>query len=297
MTPSEQGRTWEDMAVKRNMVYQSALLALALILLLGYQTARQLGMDKQGPGITVSTDPLERSVRAPREAYLQGVTAIDDLDGDVTDLIVVESVYGMTPDRLATVTYAAFDRSGNVTKAQRQIRFGDYHSPRFCLNQALVFPSTSGVDVMDFIGAEDLFDGDMVRRVRATLISNSGTLSDPGIHDVKLQVTNSLGDTSELILPVEVYPPEKFNATLTLTDYLIYLPKGASFWADSYPDTVSFAGRTYDLSDNPAGVTVSVSGSVNTQIPGLYAVTYTVTCDGYGSTGTGCSRLFVVVEE
>lgn len=282
---------------RKNIIYQSALLVLALLVFFGYQMARQLGTDKQGPEITVAGEVVEISVSAPREAYLQGVTATDDRDRDVTDLILVESVYGITSDRLAMVTYAAFDRSGNVTKAQRQIRFADYHSPRFRLDRALVFPGTSGLDVMEFIGAEDLFDGDMVRRVRATLINNSGTLSDPGIHDVKLQVTNSLGDTAELILPVEIYPPEKYNATLTLTDYLIYLPKGASFQADSYLDAVSFAGRTYDLSAAPVGVTVSVSGSVNTQIPGLYTVTYTATCNGSGVTGTGCSRLFVVVEE
>lgn len=282
---------------RKNIAYQCALLALTILVFAGYLVFRQVRADHTGPEISVSGGIPEVSVRDPQDTYLQGVTAKDDRDGDVTDRMLVESVYGITEDHQATVTYAAFDRAGNVTKAQRQIRFTDYHSPRFTLEQALVFPSTSGLDVMDYIGARDVIDGDMIHRVRATLISNSGTLSDVGVHDVKLQVTNSLGDTAQLVLPVEVYEPEKYNASLELETYLVYLPAGASFDAESYLVSVTFGGITRSLETIPEDVSVSVAHSVRMQEPGVYPVSYTVRCTRNGSAYTAYSRLFVVVEE
>ncbi len=282
---------------RKDIAYQCVLLILTLLVFAGYLFVRQAGEDHTGPEISISGQMPEIRVGDSEDAYLQGVTARDDRDGDVTDLILVESIYGLTEDHQATVTYAAFDRAGNVTKAQRQIQLLDYHSPRFTLDCALVFPSTSGLDVMDYIGAEDLFDGDVVRRVRATLINNSGTLRDEGIHDVKLQVTKSLGDTAELVLPVEIHAPDKYNASMELEHYLVYLPKGGTFDARSYLTSFTCAGTTRSLDAELEGVSVSVSQSVNMQKPGVYPVNYTVRYTTPGTTYTAYSRLFVVVEE
>lgn len=281
---------------RKKMMFQFGPLALVLLIFVGYLMVRQVRSDDTGPEIMIAEEMPEISVSDPLQSYLQGVTATDKRDGDVTEQLLVENIYGVTPDHQATVTYAAFDRAGNVTKAQRQIRFTDYHSPRFTLDCALAFPAASGLDVMDYIGAQDIFDGNIVRRVRATLISNSGTLSDVGVHDVKLQVTNSLGDTAELVLPVEVYAPEKYNATLALDSYLVYLPVGSSFHAQSYLRSMTCGGTTYSLDDDPDEVSVSVSGTVDTQVPGLYPVAYTVRYEDTDVTYTAYSKLFVVVE-
>jgi hypothetical protein len=253
--------------------------------------------DLEGPEITIADDIQEISVSADQQAFLQGVTAWDDRDGDVTDQVIVESVYGITPDYHATVVYAAFDRAGNVTTAKRQVVLTDYHRPRFLLETALVFPEDAGIDVMDYIGAEDIVDGDVVRWVRATLISNTGSLSDVGTHNVQLHVTNSLGDTSDLVLPVEVYPSGKYNARLELDAYLLYLPVGAAFDAESYLESFTCNGTTHSLDVAEEGMVISVVNTVNLQTPGVYPVTYTVRYEENDTTYTGYSRMFVVVEE
>ena len=282
---------------RKNIAYQCVLLVLTVLVFAGYLAVRRIQADHNGPEITVSGQIPEVSVQDPEGAYLQDMTATDDRDGDVTDKMVVESVYGITEDHHVTVIYAAFDRAGNVTKAQRQIRFTDYRSPRFTLACNLAFPAGTNPDVMDYIGAEDVFDGNMDRRVRATVISKSGSLSDVGIHDVKLTVTNSLGDTAQLILPVEVYEPEKYNASMELKTYLVYLPRGASFNPRDYLLSVSCGGITRSLETVPEDVSVSVAQAVNTQQPGVYPVSYTVRCTRNNTMYTACSRLFVVVEE
>lgn len=282
---------------KKRFFLHVCVLAAALLVFAGYRTVRQMNMDTVGPEIAIDSADLSLSVGSPREAYLQGVTAYDEQDGDVSDKVLVESIYGITEANEVTVTYAAFDGAGNVTKAQRQVTLSDYREPHFTLDCALVFPADSGLDVMDYIGAEDVIDGDITRRVRATLVSNSGSLLDVGTHDVLLRVTNSIGDVSELTLPAEVHAPEKYNAQMALDTYLLYLPQGASFNAESHLESFTYAGRTVALSGSSADISVSVSGRVDTGTPGIYPVAYTVSGMFNQTTYTAYSKLFVVVEE
>lgn len=53
----------------------------------------------------------------------QGVTAMDDVDGDVSDTLVVESVLPMKDESKATVLYCAKDKSNNVAKATRIVEY------------------------------------------------------------------------------------------------------------------------------------------------------------------------------
>lgn len=54
---------------------------------------------------------------------LKGVTAQDDVDGDVTDTVVVDSVLPMKNQTSASVIYYAKDRSNNITQASRRIEY------------------------------------------------------------------------------------------------------------------------------------------------------------------------------
>ena len=131
------------------------LLAVCLGVLIGYRMFDGLRTDNVVPKITISDSGIpEMSVYKP-EALLEGVTATDDRDGDVTSSIVVESVGSIMDDATVTVTYAAFDSSGNVAKAQRTVRYTDYKSPRFTLKESLDFTYGTNFDVVDVVGALD----------------------------------------------------------------------------------------------------------------------------------------------
>lgn len=57
------------------------------------------------------------------ELLLKGVTAQDDVDGDVTDSVVVESVLPMKNQTSATAIYYAKDKSNNIGQASRRIEY------------------------------------------------------------------------------------------------------------------------------------------------------------------------------
>ena len=278
---------------KRKRWLLPVALAAVLVAFFFYKMTVRINTDSKAPEITMSEGTLQVSVY-DETGLLQGITAWDTRDGDVTDLIVVESVY-MGEEERATVTYAAFDRSGNVSKAQRQVVFTDYRSPRLTLSSPLLFPYGSGVNVMNLVGAEDLLDGSINRRVRASVVTDK-TLTMAGTHQIEFRVTNSMGDTSKAVLPVEVYE-EDYNAVLTLKTYLVYLKVGESFNARSYLDEFTYRVNTLSFTGSEADPQVSITGTVNTAVAGVYAVKYVASLTEERMDYQGVSKLIVIVEE
>lgn len=272
------------------------LIIACIAVLLGYRVIARIRADHTPPQIHMDGNLLEISALEPRSALLQGVTAKDNRDGDVTASLVVESVRMLRSDGTVTVTYAAFDKAGNVAKQSREVRFNDYRSPRFSLSKPLMFSQTSSYDVLNIIGAEDMLDGDISHRIRATVLDEVET-GYAGSHEVQFRVTNSLGETVELVLPVEIYTPSLFEGTLTLTDYLVYLKQGDRFNAKSYLDTLTIGREETRLNGSvPGDLDLKTSGSVNTGVAGVYTVDYQITVERGNQTFTAYSRLIVVVE-
>jgi len=281
---------------KRNWI-SLLLIVLFIVMLAGYRALGRHRHDTRPPVITVGDQLLELSSTEPRTALLQGVSAKDDTDGDVTDTLVVESVRLLRSDGTVTVTYAAFDAAGNVAKASREVRFNDYESPKFSLTRPLLFTQNSGYDILSIIRAEDMLDGGISHRIRATVLDEV-SVGYTGTHEVQFRVTNSLGDTVELVLPVEVYAPSLFEADLSLTEYLIYIRQGDSFSARSYLNEFTLGRETTSLrSGVPEEMKLLVSGKVDTGVPGVYVVDYEVTCEQGKQVYTAYSRLIVVVED
>lgn len=257
-----------------------------------YVLSRQAA-DHAAPEISFQSGEIEVSVGVTEAELLYGVTATDKRDGDVTGSLVVEGISELSPDQTATVTYAAFDKAGNVAKAERTLRYTDYQSPRFTLSAPLVFRSGISFNVLNYVGAEDVIDGTLDDRVKATLVSRESSITTEGVHEVEFRVTNSMNDTVYLTVPVEVCPSGAYNATVELSENLVYLKQGARFEPNSYLKTLRVSGEKIDLRNANDRVSVSCSSDVSTNTPGTYSVAYTVKYGNY----TGYTRLIVVVEE
>lgn len=275
------------------------LIAVCLGILFGYLTLVNLWADNTPPEILITDQRLEISALDSREALLQGVTAQDDEDGDVTDSLVVENVRLLRQDGTVTVTYAAFDSAHNVSKKTREVLYSDYESPRFDLKQPLMFSQRS-YDLLKLITAHDMLDGDITGRIRATALDEVAT-DFQGTYKVRFQVTNSLGDTVDLVLPVDVYTPGLNEVAMTLTEYLIYLEPGDQFNARDYLDELTVGRDIIALGRNfPDSVKLTVSGEVETGVPGVYEIDYHIAyCpvpQRPEQTYNAYSKLIVVVE-
>lgn len=284
--------------MKRRYILLAIVMAAAIALFGAYQILTLKLKDTKPPVISVDEQILEISVEDEKDVLMTGITAMDDRDGDVTASLLVESIYGITEDHVTTVTYAAFDRAGNVSKIQRKVRYTDYREPRFELTDSLCFPFNSGFDLLDYVGANDVLEGDIRRRVRATLVSDTRSINEIGSHIVRLQVTNSLGDTVEMDFPVEVYDPEWYTASVKLKEYLIYLKQGETFKPEDYLKAFSVRGEDTDISRRiPDDILCDINSNVNTRVPGVYRAKYTLTKNFNLTTFSGQAILVVIVQE
>ena len=271
---------------------KKALFALVLLCCAAFAVYRCLSsrhIDREPPQITMEQDELSLSVGDPRERLLEGVRAQDVQDGDVTDSIVVESVQGLVSDKRFTVTYAAFDAAGNVSKAQRTVFYKDYTAPRFALSAPLIFREGTSLDVFAPLEAEDVFDGSLKDRIKGTLVSGETQIAQAGEYTVEFRVTNSLGDTAYLTAPVEVLLAEDGGAELTLSSYLTYLKKNAAFVPEYYVTGLSAGGQIISLDE----ASVQITSNVDMTRAGTYWVDYAAR---YGQK-TARTRLLVVVED
>lgn len=279
------------------------VIILAAGAFFGYCSLDAMRSDTKAPEITMSTDVLEVSVEDPKSALLQGLTATDKKDGDVTDSLVVESVTMLESSGTVMVRYAAFDAAGNVARAERKAVYTDYVSPRFTLSKPLVYVQGVNFDVLSNIGATDVFDGDIQHRVRATVLGEN-PVSQAGTHVVQFQVTNSLGDTQTKSFTVEVMAGDPYTAEMGLSQYIVYLPVGAAFNPASYLQSFTYQRNQVELSGMvPAGFDLETKGVVQTQNPGTYTVSYTLTYTDRDENNpdnareyTAFSKLIVVVE-
>lgn len=280
------------------------LILAALAVFVGYRQYDAIKSDVDAPEISINdTQTLQISVQTPKAELLQGVTAVDRHDGDVSDKLVVESMYLMDADGLIEVGYAVADKSGNVAKATRMVQYTDYESPKFSLSAPLIYEVYEDFDIMRSVFAQDVVDGDIQHRIRATVLGEESIMSQ-GVHEVHFQVSNSLRDISEIILPVEVIETGTYAADLTLTDYLVYLPQGAVFRPEEYLDEFIYRAESTSLRNGlPHNFSVEVTGAVQTQTPGVYHIEYLVTRVVQHATNpeldrmySGYSKLIVVVE-
>lgn len=246
--------------------------------------------DSTIPAIQVGKEQIDVSVKTMDEDLLKDVVAKDDKDGDITDKIVVESISKFIDKekKICRVTYAVSDSDNHVVKATRNVRLTDYRAPRFVLKQSLCFETGSEMSVKDIIGAEDVIDGDISKKVK--ILSREISTNISGDNTITAQVTNSLGDTVTLKSVVVIKQENNLSPEITLTKNIEYLKVGDEFHPEEYvKEAKDNQGKKIAVGE----VEVS-SSSVKTRKPGCYLVEYRVTDK---DDNEGFAYLTVMVEE
>lgn len=267
------------------------ILKLSLIALLVLVTttfcltniSQSLSGKDSGPSITCDSEILEISVGDSEDALLAGVTARDKQDGDLTARIQIQGISKLISGDTAKVTYLVFDSDGNMASATRRIRYTDYSAPRFSVTDPLIYASNEAIHLLDRLRVTDVIDGDITGSVR---VSSLSATSDPEIYTVSLQVTNSMGDTARVTLPVILESVSSARPDVYLKSYLVYMDVGGSFSAADYLQSVETIDGAGTLSN------VQITGLVDTTTAGTYMVYYRYTHNA----SVGTAVLTVVVE-
>lgn len=246
----------------------------------------KLAVDKTIPVITVEEEMIEVSLKATDEELLKGVTAYDEKDKDLTSQIIIESISRFTEKGVSKVTYAVCDSNNNVAKASRMIKFKGYESPKFKIMGNLCFSLYERIDIRGVVFAFDSLEGDISANIVVT--SDNYSVSIPGMYSLNATVTNSKGDTSEIVLPFVLEDRPLSAPTIELKEYLAYTKKGKTI------DFKSYIVDALDSKEESLKDKVTVESNVDFKKAGTYHVHYFVTdSNNY----RGHSVLTVIVEE
>ncbi len=249
------------------------------------------------PVIHCPSESITVSIHDGEDVLLQGVTASDYEDGDLTPNVMVEGVSKFFETGKSRVTYAVVDSDNSVTKYVREVVYSDYTSPYFKLNGALNFIYGTTFDISDYISAYDCIDGDISDKIEISLIGNTVDIANVGQSSVEFTVTNSKGDTISLPMTVTVTQKttleKRYEPVIYLNSYLTYLNVGDSFTnndALANLQAVIIDGAT--IESGIVKQNIYINSNVNTAEAGKYTVAYEYMSDtGY----VGTTELTVVV--
>ncbi|MGN0384011.1 MAG: immunoglobulin-like domain-containing protein, partial [Eubacterium sp.] len=204
-----------------------------------------------------------------------------------TDKIFVENISKFTDIASGNITYAVVDADNHIAKYTRKYRYTDYTSPEFSITSSLVFSQGTSFNILDYITAKDCISGNITNKVKLT--SSTIDTKTTGNYQIFLNVTNDLGDSVDLTLPVLVEEKTDMYSSIELSDYMIYVDKGEKL---NYEDYILSATGYYGEEINIKNVKIDSDVHINT--PGVYTVIYRVTDE---NNFTGTTMLIVVVKE
>lgn len=281
------------------------LFILSGIAFAGYNVVSRLTEDHTPPEISCDSDTVSVSVEDEEidQALLEGVTAKDNKDGDLTDAIRVSAMSNFTEPGKRTITYAVFDQAGQAATLTRTLEYTDYTSPQIQLSAPLRYSLEDMADVSltENMSVEDCLDGDLTSQIRATY-NDSIYIQQAGEYPVTVQVSNSAGDTCSVPLTLTVTDSsdssERDKYYPVLSQYIVYTNVGEQVDLASLVIGLERNGSEYLFSDPDAAAlpgtreNVSVSGDVDYGTAGTYSVDYQFTSQA-GVTAT--TKLAVVV--
>ena len=218
-----------------------------------------------------------------------GATAFDNMDGDVSvDITYISTV---NTDVVGTymITYSVADSAGNVASAVRTVNVVaklDVNPPVITVLGAnpLTVEVLSGPYIDPGAQAADMEDGDLSGKI---VTDSQVDMTTVGVYLVVYKVRDFTGNTDVKTRTVHV-----IDTTPPVITILGNNPDQVFVGSGPYPH----AGATaFDKYDGDLSGSIQVTSNVNTDVIGVYLITYTVP-DSSGNVGTAVRTVNVVAK-
>ena len=198
-----------------------------------------------------------------------GYVAIDDYDGNVTDRVTTHGT--VNTDRVGKyrIFYFASDTAGNLAESKtRTVRVVNDNIPPVLILKGLDTISIHAGTTYTDPGyvARDNRDGNITDRVVITGTINTRA---PGTYTLQYDVSDSVGNKAPTQTRTVIVIGDDTPPTITLKgDKTITIEAGLTYVDPGYTATDNRDGNITDM--------VTVTGTVDTNIPGTYTIQYDV---------------------
>ena len=251
--------------------------------------------DWMAPELALNGDPIE--FYTVGEPYIEkGVTAVDNVDGDLTNQIVYDAEYNINKAfSYYIINYSVTDSSGNSSQAQRFIVYSEPGSsvePVIMLKGEYCEVYQLGTEYKEVgaIAFDDL-EGDISSKI--VIDSSSVNNNVEGIYYVTYNVIDNNGLCANQVERKVVFMD--ISNPIEITSPIIHL-NGESVYYLKVGDSFTDLGYTvWDDVDVDLESKVIVNGFVDTSKSGIYIITYDVS-DVTGNVATQATRTIIVFE-
>ena len=250
-----------------------AIMFLACAVLLAGNIVVYVGEDRKGPEITIPQETVTYVAGTDTSALLNGVSATDSRDGDVTDTVTIESVIPNSSGTEASVTYVAKDSKNNVTKETRKVQYTT--DPNAAAQAADAEGDAQNTDAAD--GDDQAVDPAADQSADASAAENQGAETQTDVDDGQAQ-----NEAAIAALPAE-------SPRFYLTQYSVEVERGAEL------DRLSYVQEITDDEDSRESLyrSIQISGDVDTNTPGEYTLGYFVVDSDGNTSNTAQLRVTV----
>ncbi|WP_158596871.1 immunoglobulin-like domain-containing protein [Aquimarina sp. BL5] len=196
-----------------------------------------------------------------------GATASDSFDGNITaDIVTINPVNTAVPG-VYTVTYNVSDAAGNdAVEVTREVTVSDTTIPVISLIGDAAVTVEAGTTYSDTgATASDSFDGDITADI---VTVNPVNTAVPGLYTVTYNVSDAAGNDAVEVTREVTVSDTTIPVISLIGDAAVTVEAGTT-----YSDTGATASDSFDGDITADIVTVN---PVNTNVPGVYTVTYNV---------------------
>ena len=216
------------------------------------------------------------------ESFVEpGYTAIDNVDGDISNKVVITGAVNVNIAGEYSLVYTVADAAGNISTATRKVTvIAAAPEPQYKLPPALTLSGSMSVQIFvdeNFTepgyNATDCLGVDLTAAVKVTDNINIWT---PGLYTVSYTVEDAGGNSANaartiIVTEREVEQPPASAPTLTIIGsdpIILHIDSGVP-----YTEQGAYA---YDEADGDISGQVQITGSVDRNSAGTYTITYTV---------------------
>lgn len=233
--------------------------------------------DSKGPKITVEQKSITYVNGDDKASLLDGVSAYDAVDGDVTVSLIVKDITVLNSGDTAKVTYAARDNNNNISEAYRIVTYVDsseyYSEPddEAMFQEAVEEEVTRGEETSENTEAEPA-DKPVEEALKETDEPTEEATEEPQEEEKP--------EESERPQPKATdNKPEDKTPKITLKQKSVNINVGQTFNPSDY------------IKSKENASSIAIDGAINVMAPGTYPLTFKVT----GPDGKTASETLTVV--
>lgn len=233
--------------------------------------------DSKGPVITVEQRSITYVNGDDKTSLLDGVSAYDANDGDVTVSLIVKDITVLNSGDTAKVTYAARDNNNNISEAYRIVTYVDsdenYSEPD---DEAMFQEITEGEVTEAEVSAENTD----AQATEEPVEDNTQETEEPTEEVKEEPQEEEKPEESERPQPKATEnKPEDKTPKITLKQKSVNINVGQTFNPSDY------------IKSKENASSIAIDGAINVMAPGTYPLTFKVT----GPDGKTASETLTVV--